>query len=165
MYCLGEEFLARSTACSTANAFDIVCRLDRDGKLDEGPQNKKHEVATGLLRDKLYEQDFAGPISVRASKVLGPISLYRVADILHRMKLVSRASRPGLTVGVLRILCNGLCTSQDFTLKSMIIRAVLDVPMNPALSLPLQRVSSHVQYVHLYLATRCCASTEKPSIP
>ena len=28
------------------------------------------------------------------------------------MKLVSRASRPGLIVGVLRILCNGLCTAQ-----------------------------------------------------
>ena len=109
-----KEFLAPSMACSTANAFDIVCRLDRDGKLDEVPQNKKHKVATGLISDKLYEQDFAGPISVRASKVLGPISRYRVADILHHMKLVSRASRPGPTVGVLRILCNGLCTAQRF---------------------------------------------------
>ena len=36
---------------------------------------------------------FAGPISLRASKVLGPISRYRVADILPHMKLVSRASR------------------------------------------------------------------------
>ena len=68
-------------ACRTANAFDIVCCLDRDGKLDEAPQNKKQKVATGLLRDKLYEQDFAGPISVRASKVLGLISRYRVAEI------------------------------------------------------------------------------------
>ena len=30
------------------------------------------------------------------------------------MKLVSRAARPGLTVGYLRILCNGLCTAQRF---------------------------------------------------
>ena len=30
------------------------------------------------------------------------------------MKLVSRAARPGLTVGFLRILCNGLCTAQRF---------------------------------------------------
>ena len=100
--------------CSTANAVDIVCRLDRDGKLDEAPQNKKQKVATGLLRDKLHEQDFAGPISLRASKVLRPISRYRVADILLHMKLVSRASRPGLTVCVLRILCNGLCTALRF---------------------------------------------------
>ena len=48
-------------ACSTANAFDIVCRLDRDGKLEEAPQNWKQKVATGLLRGKLHEQDFAGP--------------------------------------------------------------------------------------------------------
>ena len=101
-------------ACITANAFDIVCRLDRDGKLDEALQNKKQKVPTGLLRHKLHEQDFAGPISLRASEVLGPISRYQVADILPHMKLVSRASRPGLTVGVLRILCNGLCTSQRF---------------------------------------------------
>ena len=109
-----KEFPAPSMACSTANAFDIVCRLDRDGKLDEAPQNKKQKVATGLLRDNLHEQDFAGPISLRASKVLKPISRCRVADILPHMKLVSRASRPGLTVGVLRILCNGLCTTLRF---------------------------------------------------
>ena len=30
------------------------------------------------------------------------------------MKIVSRASRPGLLVGFLRILCNGLCTAQRF---------------------------------------------------
>ena len=49
-----KEFLAPSMACSTANAFDIVCRLERDGKLDESPQNKKQKVATGLLRNQLY---------------------------------------------------------------------------------------------------------------
>ena len=30
------------------------------------------------------------------------------------MKIVSRASRPGQTIGFLRILCNGLCTAQRF---------------------------------------------------
>ena len=101
-------------ACSTGNAFDIVCRLDRVGKLVEAPQNQKQELATGLLLDKLYEKDFAGLNSLQASKVLGPITRYRVADILHHMKLVSRPSRPGLTDGVRRILCNGLCAAQRF---------------------------------------------------
>ena len=82
-------------AFSTANAFDSVCRLDRD-TLDEVPQNKKQKIATGLLLDKLHKQDFAGPPSSRASRVLGPISRHRVADILLHMKIVSRASRPGL---------------------------------------------------------------------
>ena len=84
-------------ALSTADAFDIVCRLDRDDTLDEVPQNKKQKIATGLLLDKLHKQDFAGPLSSRASKVLGSTSRYRVADTLPHMKLVSRASRPGLT--------------------------------------------------------------------
>ena len=110
----GKEFLAPSMARSIAEAFNIVCRLDRIGKLDEVPQDKKQKVATSLLRNKLRKQDFGGPISLRASKVLGPISRYRIADILPHMKIASRASPPGLSVGFLRILCNGLCTAQRF---------------------------------------------------
>ena len=101
-------------AFNTANAFDIVCRLDRNDTLGEVPLNKKSKVATGLLLDKLRKQDFAWPLSSRASRVLGPISRHRVADILLHMKSVSRASRPGLLVGFLRILCDGLCTAQRF---------------------------------------------------
>ena len=46
---VGKEFLVPSMALSTADAFDIVCRLDRNGTLHEAPQNKKQKVATGLL--------------------------------------------------------------------------------------------------------------------
>ena len=77
-------------------------------------ETKKQKVATGLLLGKLHKQDFDGPLASRASKVLGPISRYRVADIWPHMKIVSRASRPGLLVGFLRILCNGLCTARRF---------------------------------------------------
>ena len=59
-------------------------------------------------------QDFAGPIACRASRVSGPISRHRVADFLPHVKRVSRASRPGLLVGFLHILCNGVCTAQRF---------------------------------------------------
>ena len=83
-------------ACSTADAFDIVSRLDRNDTLDEVPQNRKRKVATGLLLDILHRQDFAGPLSSRASRVLGPISLHRVADVLHHMKIVSCASHTRL---------------------------------------------------------------------
>ena len=107
-----KEFLASSMARSTAEAFNVVCCLDRNGKLDDSSQDKKQKATTSLLRDELHRQDFAGPISFRASKVLGPISRYRVADILPHMKLVSRASGSGLTVGFLSILCNGLCMAQ-----------------------------------------------------
>ena len=43
-----KEFLTRSMARSTAEAFNIVCRLDRNGKLDEVSQDKKQKVATKL---------------------------------------------------------------------------------------------------------------------
>ena len=68
------------------------------------PQNKKQKIATALFLNKLHKQDFAGPLSSRVSGALGPIGRHRVADILHRRKIVSRASRPWLLVGFLRIL-------------------------------------------------------------
>ena len=128
------------------NAFDIVCRLDRDDILDKTPQNKKQKVASCLLLDKLHKQDFAGPLSGRAARVLGPISGHRIADILLHMKRVSCASRPGLLVGFLRILCNGLCTAQTFTLRKTIILALLDVWMNLTPSLTAlcgERMAAH----------------------
>ena len=127
-----KDFLAPSVSCSTADPSRIVCRLDHDGKLDQATQNKKQKVATNLLRGKLYEQDFT---FLRPSKVVGPLSRYRVADILLPMKLASRASRPGLTVGVLRILCTGLCTAQKFALDETSKCVVLDVDTDPILSL------------------------------
>ena len=55
-----------------------------------------------------WEKEF-GPISLRASTVLGQISR---RDILPHKKLVARASHPGLTIGVLLTLCIRLCTAQ-----------------------------------------------------
>ena len=60
---------------------------------------QKAEDCHWLLLDKLHKQVFVGPLSSRASRALGPISRYRVADILLHMKLVSRASRLGLLIG------------------------------------------------------------------
>ena len=96
---------------STAETFNIVCGLDRNGKLDDSPQDKKQKAATALLRDELLAQDFAGPVSLRASRILGPISRFRVAEILPHMKHASRVSRPGLTVGFLHSVCfySGAC--------------------------------------------------------
>ena len=90
-----HEFLVPSMTFNTANAFDIISRLDRNDTLDDVPQNKKQKAATGLLLDKLHKQVFAGPPACRASRVFGP----------PLMKLVSRASRPGLLV---------LCIAQRF---------------------------------------------------
>ena len=53
-------------------------------------------------------------LSGNITRVLGPISRHRIAHILTHVNRVSRASRPGLLVGFLRILCNGLCIAQRF---------------------------------------------------
>ena len=66
-----HEFLFLSMTFHTANAFDIIFRLDRDDTLDldEVSQNNHQKVATRLLLDKLRTQDFVGPLSCRASRV------------------------------------------------------------------------------------------------
>ena len=117
-------------AYGTADAFDIVCCLDRNDTLDEVQQNKKQKVATGLLLDKLLKQDIAGSLSSRASRVLGPSSSYRVADILLHMKLVSRVLVLGYLLVSFAYYVMGCAMHKDFTLKNMIIRALLDAQMN-----------------------------------
>ena len=79
------------------------------------------------------------------------------------MKLASRASRPGLAVGFLRILCNGLCTSQRFHSEGDEQTCRVGCPDEPDSSLSLQRMPLTIQYVYLYLGTGSGASTEKQS--
>ena len=110
-------------AHSTVNAFDTVRHLDCGGKLNDAPKNKKQKIATGLLRDRLYEQDFAGPISVRASKILGPIIMHLVLD-WHLGCCVSSAM--------------GYALPKGSTTTNKSTRVMLDARIDPTLSLPLQ---------------------------
>ena len=52
-----NDFLTPSMSRNTLDAFNIVCHLDHDGKLDEVSQDKKQKVATGLIRDEQHTQD------------------------------------------------------------------------------------------------------------
>ena len=74
---------------STVDAFNIVRRLDHSGKFDESPQDQKQKAAPALLRDNLQERDFAKPISLRVNRTLGPVSRFRIAQLLPGMKLAS----------------------------------------------------------------------------
>ena len=67
-----EKFLIPSTV----EAFNFVRCLDHSGKL-ESSEDQTQKAATALLRDKLQEQDFARPISLRASRILGTVSRLR----------------------------------------------------------------------------------------
>ena len=104
-------------ARSTAEAFNMVCCLDRSGKLDDSPQNKKQKAATALLRDKLHEQDFAGPLSSRTSKnSWNDQSVSHCGNSASHETCVARRSfwTHCWFFFFLRILCNGLHTAQRF---------------------------------------------------
>ena len=93
--------------------------------------------------------DYSMTISMNKT-LLGLFSRYRVADILLHMKLVSRASRLGLTVGFLRILCCNRCAQlKDSILKNLTTRVVLDAETNPTLSLTTMNVSGCTTYLLL----------------
>ena len=51
---------------------------------------------------------------MRTTKILRPISRHRIAQILPAIHCGSRATRPGMAVGIIRMLYNGLCTSRCF---------------------------------------------------
>ena len=118
-------------AHNTVEANEIVCRLDHTGKIDDSPHGKKQKAATAFLRDEIRKQDFAKPVASRVSRILWPASRFRIAQILPQMCHASRASRPGLTVGFLRILCNGLCTAQRFLVEEEEQRCRVGCPDEP----------------------------------
>ena len=109
--------LKTSMAYGTMEAFDYVCHMDHAGKIADCPGDRKQKVATALLRDTIQKRNFAIPIVARASKAFGQVSRHLTAQILLRMSDASRTSRPGLVVGILRVLCNGMCAAQSFHME------------------------------------------------
>ena len=101
----------------TVEAYEFVRRLDPTGTNDDSPHGKKPKAPTALLRDEIRKQDFAKPVASRASRILGLVSRFRIAQSLPQMCHASRVSRPGLTVGFQRIFCNGLRTAQRFHIE------------------------------------------------
>ena len=76
-----------------------------------------------------------GLFSLRASRILGPISRFRVAESLPHMKLASCASRPGLTVVVFYAsFAIDFVRHIDFTLRERHRCVELVARMNPTLS-------------------------------
>ena len=124
-----HEFLFPSMTFHTANAFDIICRLDRDNALEEVPQYKKTE--------KMLPPVYFWPscvhktlqdLSSRASRVLGPISRHRIADILPHMTRGSCVFALVYSLASFASSVVGCVLHGDFTLQRAITPAVLDAP-------------------------------------
>ena len=130
-------------AYSTADAFDFVSRLDRNGRLDEFPENKKQKVAAGPFLDKLHEH----VIGLRTS--CPTWNLYRVLLALGSL-LASYAS-----------FAMGCAQLKDSILKNLITRFVFDARTNLTLSHTLRWVSLVVQHICFFLVTCSLVSTEK----
>ena len=126
-----EKCLNPSMAQSTMEAHESVCRMDHIGKIADSPNYKKQKAETTLLRDEIQKRDFAKLVAARVSRILGPVSRFRIAQILPQMCHASRASRPGLAVGILRILCNGLCAAQRFHIEGEEQRCRVGCPDEP----------------------------------
>ena len=107
-----EKFLSPSTAHNATEAYEIMCRLDHTGKIDESLHGKKQKAATALLCDEIRKQDFAKTSCFTCLQNFGASQ-----SLSHCTDSASRASRPGLTVGFLHILCSGLCTTQRFPVE------------------------------------------------
>ena len=95
-------------------AYEYVCRMDRAGRIADSRSDEKRKAATALLRDTTHKRDFAIPIAARASRIQGPISRHLMGQIIPMICNAARASRPGLAVGILRALCDGMHTAQRF---------------------------------------------------
>ena len=96
-YRLEQEFLFPDMTVHTANAFDIICRLDLNDTLDKVLQ-KKRKLPPVCFWTSCLHKALLG-LSSCVSRVLGPTSRHRIA------------SRAGLLVGFLRTLS---CTAWRF---------------------------------------------------
>ena len=103
--------LHRSMAYDTTQAHDHVCRLDRSGSVPRALPHRRQVSATTLLCDVEQQRDVSRALAGRASIVLGQTSRHRNTQ-LPAIRCASRATRPGLAVGLIQVTCNGLCTAR-----------------------------------------------------
>ena len=92
-------------------AHEYVHRIDRTG-------GKIQKAAMTLLCDTTLKSDFSIPIAARASRMFGSISEHLVAQVIPMIRNAAQASRAGLAVGILQVLCNGMCTAKRFHVDS-----------------------------------------------
>ena len=87
---------------------------------------------------------------------LGPVSRFRIAHIMPQANRASRASRPWLTVGLLRTFWNGLCTAHRFHAEG-------EAQCLDELDSVFDTTKNAVQLFGLSMVTIYCATTERPS--
>ena len=123
-----ERLIKTSVALGTMEAIEYVRRIDRTGQIADPSGGKIQKAATTLLCDTTQKRDFAFPIATRASKILGPISGHLMAQIIPMIRNAAQAFRSWLAVGILQLLCKGMCTAKRFHVENTL--AEWDASMN-----------------------------------
>ena len=120
----------------TLEAYEIVCRLEYSGNLDDSPmaRNKRLPLPCSATNNM--------------SRTLRDQSLYELPEFFDQSVVfaLSRASRPGLPVCFLRTLCIRLCSAQRFHPEGGAQTCRVGCPDEPD-SFTLQRMSSASQLV------------------
>ena len=96
-----------------------------------------------LLCDTTQKCDFALPIATRAYKNFLDRSVdtirHHMAEIIPMIRHAARASRPGLAVGILRLLCNDRWTAKRLYVDNEEPTCRVGCLDEPDLSFPLQQ--------------------------
>ena len=105
-----EKFLKTPMAHSTMEAYEYARHLGHACRIADSPSDKKQKAATVLLRDAIQKRCFF-PDHCTCLPNLGtdqqtPQGTNHTDDLYF-----STCLRPGLAVGILRVLCNGMSTA------------------------------------------------------
>ena len=107
-------------AFSMMEAHNLVCRVNRSGAALGSPPHKVQSAATTLLYEMEQTRDDSRQNAKRTTKILGPINRRRIAQILPAIRSASRATRSGLAVSIIGILCHVFVPRDASTIRKMI---------------------------------------------
>ena len=96
-----ETFLNPSMVHDTVEAYEIVRRLDHMEKLMTLPMARNKRLPRLCSATNPRSRTLPTNVTTCPSRILGPASRFRIAQIMPQMSREPRASRPGLTVGSL----------------------------------------------------------------
>ena len=117
-----RDFLFPSMTFHTANAFDNVCRLDRDDILDEVPQTKSKRLTLVSFWRSCLQKTLLGSWDQSAVIVLLTLChIIKESRVLRALGYLLASSASSATDYALH---------RDFTLRRTSILAVLDVQMH-----------------------------------
>ena len=108
-----EDSSQREWRLAPSRLMSMCARWIVLAKLPIHTGGKIKKAATTLLCDTIQKRDFADKLPHGRPRFWDR-SVDIVAQIWTMIRNAARVARPGLLVGILRVLCNGMCTAKRF---------------------------------------------------